>query len=68
MTINIDSTLNVYSIHLVGLMCRFYSNSYFKMLGGQGPIGMIIMRLIHIIWYQYNEVDRKIAHSGGKGD
>ena len=62
----IKISANIWSIRLIGLIYRHHSNSGFKAIKGQGPIGMIMMRLIYIIWW--NEVDRRRAHSDSKED
>ena len=48
----------VWTTRLVGLIYWYYSDSYFKAMGGQGPVGMIT-RLTNIIWCWCNEVDRR---------
>ena len=60
--------VNIWSIRLVSLIYRYHSDSCFKVIGGQGSIFMIMMRLTRIVWCWCNEIDKRKAYSGGKED
>ena len=61
-----DQSLGWHLIYTPCLIYKHYSNSSFKVIWRRGLIGMIITRLRHIVWCQYNEIDQRKIRNGGE--
>ena len=61
-----DQNLGRRLIYTPHLICKHYSDSSFKAIWGQSPVGMMMIRLTRIVWCQCNGIDQRKICSGGK--